>query len=276
MILTKENYFTLEADQEYFSNSQFKGFMECEARQMALLNGKWKKKTQDYFLVGSYLHAWNEGVLDQFIKDHPEVISSAGKTKGEFKADFKKANALIEFLEKDWLFMEALKGEKEVIICHELFGAKWKGMLDSYNKEERMFTDLKYLKSLDQKEWVQTETEGHYENVFEYRGYFTQMGLYAELERLVRGGDENDYFEPFIAAVTKEEYPDKDIISFASSEIPIHEFVQSQLMIVEPHMERLIQVKSGKRKPRRCEKCNYCKSTKKLTGTTFYMNYSVY
>ena len=58
MILTAENYFSKEADQEYLSVSQYKNFMgtigrpACEAEAMAKLNGEWEMKKTTALMVG--------------------------------------------------------------------------------------------------------------------------------------------------------------------------------------------------------------------------------
>ncbi len=54
------------------SVSLFKSFLEeyngCEARTMAVLNGSWEEIKPDSFLVGNYVHAWNQGTLEEFKK----------------------------------------------------------------------------------------------------------------------------------------------------------------------------------------------------------------
>ena len=40
MDINNENYYSKEADMEYMSSSQLKGFMKCEARQQAILTGE--------------------------------------------------------------------------------------------------------------------------------------------------------------------------------------------------------------------------------------------
>lgn len=42
-MLTNENYFAPESSQSYMSVSQFKSFLDCEARTMAELNGEYHK-----------------------------------------------------------------------------------------------------------------------------------------------------------------------------------------------------------------------------------------
>ncbi len=328
MILTKENYFSHKANTKYMSNSQYKGFVECEAQQMAKLFGQWEEPAATALLVGKYVHAWNEGRLEEFCAENPEILVKDGvlllkyidslrdgdsdsfvqlnpdaltqagimragfsKAKEAFEdvkdkkisfdsfarkmtllGDYRKADEIIEMINQSPLFLTALSGQKEVIFTANMFGCDWKILIDSYMPEEERFGDLKVLKSLFDKFW---DTEAQcYQNVFEYRGYYGQMAIYADVER--RANKRECYFEPFIAVATKEKFPNKDITSFVSTEQSVEDFIQSQLLMVESHMPRILAVKDGTEKPNRCGKCDYCVSTKVLTGTTHYSAYNLY
>ena len=79
MEINKDNYFSLEADREYFSVSQFKSFKECEAKTMAKLNGVWVDNKNDAFTLGSYVHLWSEGGnLGEFRVQHQEMFKKDG------------------------------------------------------------------------------------------------------------------------------------------------------------------------------------------------------
>lgn len=268
MILTPENYFSLEANKTYMSNSQFKEFVECEAKAMAKLSGELTQEDGTHFLIGKYVHAWNEGELDEFKKENPEIF----KKDGDLKSEFKQADLIIEAIQKDSLFLKALSGQKEQIFTAELFGCEWKIVIDSLFLESKRFGDLKVLKSLDDKFW---DTKLNcYLSVFEHRGYFTQMAIYAEV--LKAALKEKEYYEPFLAVITKDgDYPDKSIISFVSNIEPLDEFIATQLAFVEQRMPRILEVKEGQVEPSRCEKCTYCRQTKLLKGTTHYSYYQL-
>jgi len=270
MIITAENYFDNESNMEYMGFSQYKQFRACEAMAIATLRGDWKQETSDAMLQGSYVHAWNEGQLDQFVARHPEMF----KKNGEFKLAFENCNKIIEVIKEDPMFMAVLKGEKEKIFVAEMFGTKWKILIDSYNSEKKRFADLKILRQIKDKFW-NAELQ-LYENVFEYRGYFAQIAIYAEIERIANNRPKDDYFEPFIAVATKEKYPDKAIISFVSEHENYSDFIRCQLAAIEYNMDRILEVKQGLAKPNRCEECDYCKSTKKLTGTLHYSSLALY
>lgn len=271
MELVYANYFSLEANQYYFSNSQYKGFLNCPAKEMAKIRGDWFFETTAPMMIGKYVHAWNEGVLDQFKEDHKDIVFL--KT-GKLRADFEKADEIIEVIKKDSKLMQAISGQKERIFTAEMFGAPWKIVIDSYFPDKRRFGDLKVVQSLSSKFWDSDTNQ--YQNIFQHFGYFTQMAIYAEVERLSDSAQRKDYFEPFLAVITKEEYPDKAIISFVSQEESLEEFIHRELAMIEQNMPEFIAIKSGKKKARRCESCDYCRSTKMLTGTRHYTSFDLY
>ncbi|MNO64373.1 hypothetical protein D3C76_551000 [compost metagenome] len=268
--LNKENYFSLEADRHYMSNSQFKSFLPsyggCEAGAMAKINGEYEKPKNTAFEVGHYVHAWNEGTLAEFKANNPQLYASTGKTAGQLKSEFKNANKMIEVLENDPLVMKALAGQKEVIMTAELFGIQWKVMLDSYQPETGIFADLKTSKEMGGKFW-NTEI-GVYENFIYHYGYQIQMALYAEVERINSGSD--NWLLPHMVIVTKEDPPDHEIIYFD------YDAIEQGLYIVGKHIERVKAVKSGQVEPIRCERCEYCRSTKKITTIKHFRELAIY
>jgi len=150
MELNKEVYYSPEANQKYMSVSQFNDFMECEAMAMAKIRGEYVPPPNIFFLVGSYIHAWNDGTIEQFKLDHEEMFSSKGPTKGQLKSEFQFANRMIETLQNDQLCMFALNGNKEVIMTGELAGCQWKIRMDVHNTSgKRRIVDLKSTKSIN-------------------------------------------------------------------------------------------------------------------------------
>lgn len=240
MILTNENYYSVEANREYMSVSQYKDFLQCEAMAMAVLNGEWKKPESKALLVGSYVDAWFEGTLNEFKADHPKLF----KKNGELRADYKQAESLIEFVQKDAKFMEYMAGEKQVIMTSEFFGTKWKIKIDSYHPG-KMIVDGKVMRSMERvmgKSFV------------EHWSYDVQMAVYAEVVRRVTGLS----LETFLAAVTKQEPPDKEVIRIPQWRR------EDVLADVERDMPRILAVKSGATPPERCEVCEYCRKTKMI------------
>jgi hypothetical protein len=271
MKLTKSNYFSLEAGRHYMSNSQFKDFAPsfggCEARAVATLKGEYEQPSRTAFDEGHYVHAWNEGTLDDFRASNPDLFSSRGPTAGQLKANFKHCNKMIKVLENAPLAMKVLAGQKEVIMTAELFGIPWKIMIDSYQPEVGLFADLKALKEIEGRFW--NKESQSYENFLDHYGYTIQMAIYAEIERRYSKRDEGKWLVPHMVIVTKQDQPDHEVVYFD------FDMIVQQLAIVGKHIERVKAVKSGLVEPVRCEKCDYCRSTKVIKQIKHYSELAV-
>ena len=236
MILTNENYYLEDANRQYMSVSQYKQFRKCEAAAMAQLNGEWEFPKTTALLVGSYVDSWFEGTLDEFRANNPEIF----KRDGSLKSDYAQAEEIIAFVQRDPVFMEYMAGRKQVILTRELFGTPWKIKIDSYHQDK--IVDLKVMRSMERvmgKSFV------------EHWGYDLQMAIYAAVE--------GNNLETFLAVVTKQNPPDKEII-----EIP--DWRRDELLEeVERNMPRILAVKRGLREPERCGVCEYCRATKMLS-----------
>ncbi|MNW44144.1 hypothetical protein D3C74_213660 [compost metagenome] len=258
--LNNRNYHSIEANQYYWSNSQYKEFLDCEARAMAKLRG-WYEPPSDALLIGSYVHSYFESkeAFEEFKANTPELISSKGPTKGMLKSNYVIADQMIRTLENDPLCMFVLQGQKEVIMTMEFAGARWKVKLDCYNPERNRFSDIKTVQKIQKETW---DPNNGYVTFVEANGYVAQMSLYAETERRNKGRD--GWIEPIIVAVSKEDPPDKAVISLDAYDI------QRELDGIKDNMPRLIKVKSGMLEPTRCEKCRYCRETKQLNKIVHY------
>ena len=143
--LTHENYHSPEANKFYMSVSGFKELDTahggCEARAVAKLKGEWEDDEKKAFLVGSYVHSWNESpeAFKKFCKENEKSIY---KKNGGMYADFEQADRMIYKLKNDELVTKVREGEKEVIMTAQLFGVWWKIMIDIYNPAMKSFTDL--------------------------------------------------------------------------------------------------------------------------------------
>ena len=261
MILTSSNYHSREANQYYMSNSQFKDFEECEALAMAKIRGDIITPPNDSCLLGSYVHAWVEGTLDDFKASTPELF----KSNGQLYAKYEAAAAMIETIHSDQFIQFILQGEKEVILTDIMFGAPWKVKLDVYNPDRKRIVDLKTVREIRGRHW--DAKLGGYVNFIEAFQYARQMAIYAEIERLFTNSDNR--LEPLIVAISKEDVPDKEVIGFDQQRL------QSELDYIESKMERIISVKNGLLSPDRCEQCIYCRRTKQLRGITHYSDLMV-
>ena len=179
--ISKENYYTPEADLNTFSVSQYKLFKQCEAKALAKVKDQYRQADNEAFLLGKYIHAWSEGTIEQFKADNPGLFISRGATKGQLKSTYQVADKMIKTLSEDKVCNNFLQGEKEVIIQGELFGVKWRGMVDILNINKGFFGDLK-------------TTQGIYKkysglNFIEQYGYIEQMAVYRELIKQQFGVD---------------------------------------------------------------------------------------
>lgn len=139
--LTEENYYDKDTSWHYMSVSLFKDFMQCEAAALAKLKGEWEPERSPVpLLVGNYVHSYfeSEESHQKFVDaNSKEMISSRGKTKGQLKADFKVADAMIDALKDEQVFKALYEpGQKEVIVKGDIYGYKWKGKIDSLNLDQ--------------------------------------------------------------------------------------------------------------------------------------------
>ena len=267
MILTASNYHSKEANQLYMGVSQFKSWMQCEASTLHWITTGKQDEDTDALLVGKYVHCWSQGpeYLEKFIEDHPEIISSRGATKGELKTDFKKAEEMIQTLQADPKVIFYLQGAKEVILTAELFGCQWKIMIDVDNDKLKYLADLKTTKSISDWGWQWSEAENRNTKVsfIEEWQYMIQAAVYSEVERLARGRDNHKDF--YIVAVSKEKTTDHMIIDLTD---PAR--MELELQKIAENLPRILQVKAGVIPPVRCERCDYCRSTKKVDKIVHY------
>lgn len=256
MILSKENYFSGEADTIYMSVSQYKQFKKCEAKGMAMLDEEWETPKTTALLVGSYVDAHFEGSLDLFRAQNPEIFTQ----KGELKSQFRQAEDIINRIERDKLFMEYMSGEKQVIMTGNIFGVPFKIKIDSYLPDK--IVDLKIMRDFEP---IYVEGKGRV-SFIEAWGYDIQAAVYQEIVRQNTGKQLPFY----IAAATKEtDGADIQIIKMEQSELDVC------LELMEDDVKRFALIKNGIIEPERCEKCDYCKHTKVLTAPISSMDLSI-
>lgn len=233
MQINQENYYSEDANREFFSVSQYKSFMSCEARAMAEIRGEYQRPVTRALLVGSFVDSYFEGTLEEFMKKNPGIYTR----RRELRADFKRANQIIEIVKTDPKFMDSMSGEKQKIFTFELFGVKWKAKLDSYNPGKAI-TDLKVVARMDKLPLWRYDIQG---------------AIYQKGVEICTG----DRLPFYLAVVTKEKVLDRDIWQIPQSTL---DFALRQ---VEENIGRYIDIKEGCIKPEYCGKCDYCKSIKK-------------
>ena len=246
-MLNNDNYFSPEMQKKYFGVSQFKQFEQCSEMAMAELDGRYKREVTTSLLVGSYVDAFFEGSLKEFINAHPEIINTR---TGALKAEYKKADEIIERLCADKMFMEYMSGEKQVIMTGEISGVPVKIKVDSLLPDK--IVDLKIVK--DFKPMYKPE-QGKL-TFAEYWEYDLQGAVYQEIVRQNTG----KRLPFYLAAATKEPVTDLAII-----EIP-QDYLDLELSRFAELVPTYNAIKQGAFPADRCEHCNWCKQTKILTN----------
>ena len=243
MGLTSKYYFSSNNNVKYCGSTQFKRFLQCPARAMAILEGKLQEEESTALLVGSFVDSWFEGTLDQFKEEHPNIF----KRDGSLKAEYEKANEIIERVSKDELFMKYMSGKKQVIKTGTIEGVPFKIKIDSYHKGKAI-VDLKVIKDFKP---IWNEDLAIKEDFIHAWGYHYQAAIYQAIE-----GNKLPFY---ICAVTKETEPDLAVI-----EIP-QAWIDDAMEVIKNHIGVIQAIKQGAIEADRCERCDYCKSTKKLT-----------
>ena len=243
MAVNRFNYFSQNNNRKYCGSSQFKSFLQCPARAMAILNGELQEEESTALLVGSYVDAWFEGTQDAFKQEHPELF----KKDGSLKADFAHADRIIERVQRDELFMKYMSGRKQVIKTGTIEGVPFKIKIDSYHKGTAI-VDLKVMKDMKP---IWNEERGIREDFIHHWGYDYQAAIYQAIE--------GDKLPVYICVATKEEHPDLAVIHIPQS------WIDSAMSVIKNEIGIIAAIKRGEIEAERCGHCAYCRETKKLT-----------
>lgn len=267
MNLTEENYFSLEADKKFMSVSQFKKWQECEAQAYAIyVEGTYRPSGKEVFLQGNLVHSYlqSRAAYNTFLEQNEHLITTK---KGDLKAPYQRALQAAQKALKNDYFNTFLKGEKEQILIAELFGVEWKIKSDILNHEKKWLVDIKYIKSLDVKDWVRVYLDMYGNPSFKQDDVFTdpvnlkvpfydkynywlQLAIYQQVVYKNTG----DMYKPIIAALTKEEPSVLQVIDMDNEHI-----LQKSLFNLENALDRIQSIKYNTIKAKSCGKCAFCK-----------------
>lgn len=268
-MVTAENYFSPEMNMAYMGSTQFKAFDRCEAAALAEVRGEYVPAASTALLVGGYIDAYFSGELPMFQAQHPEIF----KRDGGLKAEYVHAQDVIARMEADELYMLLMSGKKQVILTGEIAGVPFKVKIDSLLDADtsrrivERFPEMAEVMGMcdgalvDQKvmrdmKGIWSEEEHTKVSFAQFYGYDIQGAIYQAIE---------GHMLPFLLAVgTKEDAPDIDVKYIPDGELA------AKLAEVEDRAPRYQAIKEGKIAPRRCEKCAYCRMTKKLCRATDY------
>lgn len=253
MLLTQENYFSKEADLEYFSVSQYKLFKECPTKAMAIINSEIDATKKEAFLEGQLFEELVAGDAKLFIAQHQdELIAKTGKTAGELKANFKKVlKAAKRFNEQEFFRNIIDKSEKQVILTGNINGVAVKGKLDLLDLKNKLLPDIKCMANFDDS-W--DKKDKCYKSWYYIYDYVLQLAVYQELVKQNYG----IVCDTALLAASKEDNPDVDAPRFDNKllELELEDFTTNIIYYND--------IKKGLIKPPMCGCCDYCKSIKEI------------
>lgn len=274
-VVTRENYFSPEIQMAYMSVSQFKDFSRCEAAAMARLRGEFPESETTALLVGSYVDAVFAEEIDTFRESHPGLF----KRDGTLKADFLRAEEIVERMQGDLLYSALMSGKKQVIRTGEIAGVPFKIKIDSLLDGDSCRVITKLFPGaraalgfcdgaiVDQKVMKDTndiwDPETHARIPFAAAwGYDIQGAIYQAIEGNML---------PFILAVgTKQSPPALEAVYIPDQDLA------AALAEVEDLAPRYQAIKEGRVPPDRCGKCAYCRATRKLDKIQHYREVSTW
>lgn len=285
--LNRKNYFSPEAEALFLGSTSFKNWDMysrdgCESREVAKRKGIWADKPNPAFLLGTYVHSWSSGDLPEFIANTPELF----KKDGTLLAKYALGDEMINTLKSDPAMMQMLQGQKEQIFTGEIAGVPFKIQVDILNLLNAYFGDIKTTKNIYEKYW-NPDTREH-ESFIQKYDYPLQFAIYAEilrqnysnildealkaytenqLKKFIEIVKSNSYLDGYILAVDKQEVPDHQIIY-----MDIDSFIAEKLQEIALKLPRIIAVRNGEVEPVRCEKCDWCRHTRRIVKPVHYLD----
>ena len=279
--INKDNYYDVK---NVLSASTIKAFENCEAAALASYIGDYARPFTTALLVGGYIDAAldSDAELDKFCAAHPEILNSR---TGALKADYARAAEIVERCKYDPLFRALTidvpsDGHQYIVLGNIGVTASGepipcKGKLDFLLMPEYLFrlaeqfpawsdyfrdcaemggliVDLKSAANTDEQwdpdmgcriPWAQA---WHYDR---------QLAVYRELYRQMTG-----LTLPVLVMVCTKE-PSPSLLPLTIDPGTLDEGL-AEATAMAPRVWHLMQ--SAEPDPRRCEKCAYCRMTRRL------------
>lgn len=253
MILTPENYFSIEADKEYMSVSQYKNFKTCEAKAIHDLEEK-DTTYRTAFVEGQLFENLVAGDPKLFISQHPEMVSTRGTTAGQLKAEFQKVvNAAEKFNSQSFFKNIIDRCEKQVILTGIINDVPVKCCLDLFDRKTFSIYDIKCMKDFNE-QWSKEEKK--YIPWYYAWGYVLQLAVYR---LIVKQNFNTEPKEVALLAASKEEIPDIQALKFDESLLGL------ELVEFKNNIKHYDNLKKGLEKPVACGHCEYCKRIKEIS-----------
>ena len=279
--LNKDNYYDVK---DVLSASTIKSFEQCEAAALASIRGDYARPSTTALLVGGYIDAAldSDAELEKFRAAHPEIINSR---TGALKADFQRAEDVVNRCISDPLFRaltidSPAEGHQYIVLgsigvttsgepipCKgkldfllqpdyllslaEMFPA-WADYFRDCANSGGLIVDLKSAASTDEQwsddvgcriPWVQA---WHYDR---------QLAVYRELYRQMLG----KVLPVMVLVCTKEQSP--SLLPLTIDPGTLDEGL-AEATAMAPRVWHLMT--TDQPDPRRCEKCAYCRMTRRL------------
>jgi hypothetical protein len=252
MTITALNYHAPEANRLYMSNSQFKSWTDCPAKQAAVMRGEWVEDEKEALLVGSYVDKaiLTPDELPAFIELNKDSIQTK---QGKPRAAFEIADLMIQRVQRDDLFMGSLDGCHQEVVTWEMFGTEWRAMFDAVDPDRGTLVDLKTVRDFVPQWNAESKTKLPF---YEAWNYWRQLAIYRE-------GYKSKYGKypviTAIAAVSKHAHPSLKVIQFDNEERFTHELkkIESALPAILAYRQQVITGQEILQLPR-CEDCDYC------------------
>lgn len=266
--VNKDTYYSDEVQNSFMSASVFKEFLECEAKGIAIRQGKYSQfKNDDALIYGNVVHSYfeSEEAHKAFVDEHHADLYT--KTKDLPNAKFKEMNQAIDALKSDETFKHYYidnGDEYEKIVTGQIYpssqgdifstqapqGLDWIGKLDMVNTKDGIIGDIKTNRN------PYNAIDG--EDFITAYGYDIQLAIYQELYRQLTG----DLFTPVVFAVSKTNFQTQ-AISLPQSRL------DECLNMVKEREERiydLIEYANGNielNDVQNCGVCGYCISNER-------------
>lgn len=232
----------------HMSASQYRRWNTCAAAEAAAQRGEWSWPESDALNIGKYIDlSLLGGDVEAFKAEHPDMISSRGKTKGKLKATFRGAEQCITRVREEEKAMLLLTGKTHVAIDGEIDGVEWRGEIDCLPDSpfEGFFTDLKSRKNFDGTWHTYC---GRNIKMPWYYDYIDQMAIYWHLlgrDRL-----------PAVVAVAKQDPPELRAALFGAVKT-----LQERIDAIKARQTIIATYKDGSAEPPMCKEfsCPFCR-----------------
>lgn len=234
----------------HLSYSAAKYLDKCPAKQLAIDKGEFVIETSKGMLEGKYL----EHKLCPSSTEAPEGIY---KGDGSLYAHFAHIDSILNRVKKDTVIKGFLEGDKQVELKFKVNGVNWISIPDIVSHKNKRIVDIKKTKSITDQIWSNeygTRVPFYTEYGYEKQAAIAREGIFQQT---------GEIYECYLIAISNEKpFGDYDIFKFR------HEDLLNAMANMALRQKQMVEWRTGEVTAPRCEKCDYCKLTKKATIKT--------